>query len=89
MPEAEFEDSLYKYISMDDTFNSENNCKLKSIDDQIVVFKRGKKIVTIDKDNQYITFDFDNDVDHFKIYQQIKEMVQEFIIDTYKPTNLK
>lgn len=89
MPEAEFEDSLYTYISIDDTFNSENNFKLKSIDDQIVVFKKGKRIVVIDKDDQYITFDFDNNTYHFEIYKQIAEMVQKFIIDYYKPTNLK
>lgn len=83
VPEEKFEKDLCWYITTDNTFNSANNFTFKCIDDQIVVFEKERKIVTIDKDDQYITLDIDNEAEDFEIYQQIKEMVQAFIIDRY------
>ncbi|MFA4867967.1 MAG: hypothetical protein WC623_07210 [Pedobacter sp.] len=85
MPEAEFEKTLCWYISTDDTFNSKNNCKAESIDDKIVILKKGIKIVAIDKDDQFITFEFEDGVEHIDVYAQLQEMVQKFIIDPYNP----
>lgn len=80
MLEMEFQKKLHFCITTDNTFNFHHDFTYELINDQTVIFNRAKRIVSIDKDNQYITFEFHVDETVTKVGQQIIDMVKTYFI---------